>query len=109
MNAYQIASAVQDYLVNLAVEDRLPLDLTQLNTTEIEEVIQGFLPTEKDKAVERASHYLSDSDLTTLEQIEAIANHEDQYDLIDNVDGVVVWQPLEGHFTCEDFLSYIGW
>ncbi len=109
MNASEIASAVQDYLVNLALEDRLPLDLTQLNTTELEAVIQGFLPSKKDEAVERASHYLSDSDLPILEQIEAIANHEDYEDLIDDVDGVLVWQPLEGYFTCEEFLSYIGW
>ena len=41
--------------------------------------------------------------------IEAIANHEDQSDMIDNVEGVVVWEKVEYSFTCEDFLSEIGW
>ena len=109
MNASEIASAVKDYLVNLAVEDRLPLDLTQLNTSEIEAVIQGFLPTQKDEAVERASHYLCDGDLTILEQVEAIANHENEDDLIDYVDGVVVWEKVEYSYTCDKFLSDIGW
>ena len=109
MNASEIASAVQDYLVNLALEDRLPLDLTQLNTSEIEEVIQKFLPTQKDEAVERASHYLCDGDLTILEQVEAIANHENEDDLIDYVDGVVVWEKVEYSYTCDKFLSDIGW
>jgi antitoxin component of RelBE/YafQ-DinJ toxin-antitoxin module len=109
MNAFEIASAVKDYLVNLAEEDRLPLDLTELDTSELEEVIQGLLPTEQDEAVERASHYLCDGDLSILEQVEAIANHEDQDDLIDNVDGVVVWEKVEYSYTCDKFLSDIGW
>ena len=43
MNAFEIALAVQDYLVNLAVEDELPLDLNELNTSEIADVIEKFL------------------------------------------------------------------
>ena len=61
------------------------------------------------KSIELAMHYLCDGDLSTREMIEAIANHEDQYDMIDNVEGVVVWEKVEYSFTCEQFLQEIGW
>jgi hypothetical protein len=61
------------------------------------------------KAIELASHYLSDGDISTEEMIEAIANHEDQSDMIDNVEGVVVWEKVEWSFTCEQFLEEIGY
>ena len=60
------------------------------------------------KMVENASHYLSDDDeISTREMIKRIMEHEDENDYIDNVDGVVVWQPLEYKFTCSDFLDMI--
>lgn len=71
--------------------------------------IEKSKPSAKEKAIELASHYLSDGDLSTEEMIEAIAEHEDQSDMIDNVDGVVVWEKVEYSFTCEDFLNEIGW
>ena len=74
------------------------------------EFIEKSKPSAKDKAIESASHYLCDSDeLTIEEQIEAIANHEDQYDMIDNVEGVIVWEKVEWSFTCDSFLDQIGW
>lgn len=74
----------------------------------IEEIIKSK-PTEREIMIERASHYLSDGDLSTEEMCDAIANHEDQYDLIDNVEGVVVWEKVEYSFSCDDFLQEIGY
>ena len=54
-----------------------------------------------------ASHYLSGDDIPA--QVEAIANHPNQEELIDNVQDVEVWEPLEGHFTCAGFLATIGY
>lgn len=73
------------------------------------EFFEKSKPSAEDKAIELASHYLCDGELSTREMIEAIANHEDQSDMIDNVEGVVVWEKVEYSFTCEDFLSEIGW
>lgn len=58
--------------------------------------------------VTNAAYYLSDSDMTLEEQIEAIANNENQDEYIDTVEGVCVWSPLEDTYTCEEFLELIG-
>jgi hypothetical protein len=66
----------------------------------------------KEEAIEHATHYLCDSDeLSMEEQIRAIAAHAERLpsDNIDDVEGVVVWEPLEYTITCDDFLEMIGW
>jgi len=40
MKANEIAQSVKDYLVDLAVNDKLPLDLTQLSVTELSSIIE---------------------------------------------------------------------
>jgi hypothetical protein len=110
MQTTKIAQAVKDYLVALAVNDELPMDMTQLSVEGLEKAIQTALPSETDRQVSEAEHYLcDDDDMSTLEMIEAIADHEDQSDLIDNVEGVVVWEKVEGSITCQDFLEMIGY
>lgn len=52
-----------------------------------------------------ASYYLSGGNIA--EQVEAIASHHNQLELIDNIEGVEVWQPLEGMYNCEEFLLLI--
>ncbi len=74
------------------------------------EFIEKSQPSARDKAIELAGHYLCEPDDMTIEEaIEAIANHPDQRDMIDNVEGVIVWEKVEYAFTCEDFLNEIGW
>lgn len=73
------------------------------------EFIEQSKPTEREIMIERASHYLSDGNLSTEEMCDAIANHKDQYDMIDNVEGVEVWEKVENSFSCDDFLSEIGY
>jgi hypothetical protein len=110
MQSKKIAQAVKNYIVNLAIEDRLPSDLTQLDIDQLQEVVESAMPSARDIAISQAEHYLCNSDdLTIEEQIQAIENHKDQNDLIDNVDGVIVWDKVEYSFSCEDFLSEIGW
>ena len=110
MQSKKIAQAVKDYIVNLAIEDSLPSDLTQLDVDQLQEVVESTMPSARDIAISQAEHYLCNSDDLTIEQqIQAIENHEDQNDLIDNVDGVIVWDKVEYSFSCEDFLSEIGW
>lgn len=73
------------------------------------EFIEQSKPSEEENAIELASHYLSDGELSIKEMVEAIANHEDQSDMIDDVEGVVVWEKVEWTFTCEQFLEEIGY
>ena len=109
MQTNKIAQAVKDYIVDLAINDNLPMDLNQLDVEALEKVIKSQLPTDEENAIDLASHYLSDGELSTEEMVEAIANHENQSDMIDNVEGVVVWEKVEWSFTCEDFLNEIGY
>ncbi len=106
MNTEKVAQAVKDYLITLAIADKLPLDMTLLDLDSLEEVIKS---TEEDNeiAYEKAGSYLSDGEISLEEMVEAIAKHSDQNDLIDNVEGVVVWFKVENRFTCDEFLNLI--
>lgn len=108
MKSLEIAKSVKEYLVKLAVEDKLPMDLTLLDEKQIAEIIAEHLPTKMDSVIEAASHYLSDADLSIAEQIEAIKNHSDMDDFIDQVEGVLVWAKVEYTFSCDEFLDLIG-
>jgi len=109
MNIEKTAKAIKDFLVDLAINDKLPLDMTNLSLIDLKIAIEKSLPTDQEKAIELASHYLSDGDLTTEEMVKAIYNHPNEDDLIDNVEGVVVWQKVEYSFTCDEFLKEIGY
>jgi hypothetical protein len=106
-----IACAIKEHLIDLALDDKLPMDMTELDEMAIVDIIEKNLPTAEDKAIAEAEHYLSDSDLSIKEQVEAIAKQadEDGSVMIDNVEGVLVWEPLEGRFDCDEFLQLIGW
>lgn len=45
MNIWQTAKEIKRYIVDLAVEDKLPMDLTQLDTEPIEAIITEALKT----------------------------------------------------------------
>lgn len=110
MRTKEIAQAVKDYIVDLAVNDKLPMDLTQLSTDELEEVIKSQLPTAEEARLERASHFLCDGDdMTVADQlalIDAQAEIDDSV-MLDDVEGVIVWEKIEYSFTVEDFLYEI--
>jgi hypothetical protein len=106
------AEAVKQYLVNLAANNELPSDLTQLDAGIIESII--VLHTAKSprqQCIKNAKRYLIDDDVSIEDQIDFIAKLGDDYDLIDNIPGVTVWEKVELTFTCKDFLeeiNYIG-
>lgn len=110
MQIEKIAQAVKDYLVDLAIQDKFPMDLNDISEFALEDVIKKSIdiPTDFEKAVEQALNYLSDGDLTSAEMVQAILDHENPTDLIDNVEGVVVWQKVEYSLTCEEFINIIG-
>lgn len=64
--------------------------------------------TTKQQTIKYAEGYLA-GDGDTEDAIKAIIAHEDQDDLIDNVDGVDVWEKVEYSFTCKDFLESINY
>ena len=109
MQAVKIAQAVKDYIVDLAINDNLPMDLTQLDVDTLVKVIESQLPTQNEKAIELASHYLCDTEEFSVEdQVKLIYNHENEREFIDYIDGVTVSGAVELAFTCKSFIYEIG-
>jgi len=74
---------------------------------------EGMLDEDLDfeDAVENAAHYLANDYLEipgVIRTIEEAAETTDGYDLIDDLEGVMVWEPLEGRMTINRFLELIG-
>lgn len=64
--------------------------------------------TTKEETIKLAEQFLA-GDGDTEQAIQAIINHPEDNDLIDNVDGVSVWEKVEYSFTCEQFLEQINY
>ena len=107
--AVEIATEIKQYLIKLAMDYSLPNDLTLLDETKLVEIVQRKLPTNKDYIRNEASHYLCEGEISIEDQIQLISNHENEDDFIDDVEGVMVWLPVERHFTCYEFLQMIGY
>ena len=60
-------------------------------------------------AIKEASHYLSDSENSLKDMVIAIINEPDGDKMIDDVEGVTVWEAVENRFNCDEFLSLIGY
>ena len=56
-----------------------------------------------------AGNYLCDGDENLRSQVNRIAEWPDGSDMIDNVDGVFVWEKVVNKFTCDEFLHLIGY
>lgn len=107
----KIAIAIKNYIINLAINDELPMDLNDLNEYALEEVIKSQLPTEQEEAIKLAENYLysdEENNISIADMVKLISEHSNQDELIDYVDGVQVWQKIELEFTCKEFLKEIG-
>ena len=108
METRYAAERVKNYLIKLGMDDKMPLDLNELNLDAIEYAIKGE-DYENKQMIDAADNILSDGDIEIFEMIQRIAEHENKNDYIDNVDGVLVWQPLMYQYTCDKFLNEIGY
>jgi hypothetical protein len=62
------------------------------------------------EVLEKAGIYLSvDDEDDLIYMVKQIVAHENQDELIDYIDGVVVWEKMELEFTCKEFLEQIGY
>lgn len=112
MLATKIALAIKNHLINLAVDNKLPLDMTQLDEFALSEVIQtemNSVDNRNEKAYENAGHYLCDNELSIKEMVDAIVKHPNEDDFIDNVEGVIVWEKVTYTFDCGEFLELINY
>lgn len=67
-------------------------------------------PNKRQQVIENAGRYLyADGDKEISAMVTAIAEHTDETDIIDYVEGVEVWEKVEYKFTCKEFLLDIGY
>jgi predicted RNA-binding protein YlqC (UPF0109 family) len=113
MDTKKTAQAIKALLVKMAVEDKLPLNMNGLSISGIEKILKKAVkdaqPTQLQKAIENARHYLCDNNLTVEQQVDLIASETDMGKIIDDIDGVVVWEPLERRYGVEEFLDLISY
>lgn len=77
----------------------------------VEKIWNGFQPTEMEIAIGIASDLLCpDDDYSIQDQVKAIQDQAkiDGTLMIDDVDGVMVWEAVQLEFTCNAFLKQIG-
>jgi hypothetical protein len=110
MNTQRIAEAVKKHLVDLAIKDKLPMDLNDLSISGLEKAIKKGMPTPKEMMLAKAGEYLSyDTEDELIHMIKLIANAE-EHELIDNVDDdVCVWEKVEWSFNVKEFCQLIGY
>lgn len=108
LNAEKIAKAIREYLVEKSENNGLMLDLYQLGIHELANIILEAQP-DPDNMIELAGNFLSGFHSEIFPMIEAIVAHEDQNELIDYVNGVVVWENVEFSMSCTAFLLAIGY
>ena len=114
MDTTKSAEAVKKYLVKLATKDKLPMDLNDLSIKAIKKAIESATNS-YDEAIKKAGELLCDNDELEGDSIEAqvklIAEQADSHPhmMIDDVDGVIVWEKVVNSFSCNEFLEYIGY
>lgn len=107
MNSNKVAKAVKQYLIDLSINDELPLDLNDLSIVDLDKVIND----NHDDYIDKAGGLLCDGEDSIEVQIELIA-HQSKINgsvMIDYVDRVIVWEKVEHSFTCDAFLEYIDY
>jgi len=110
MDNSKIATAIKGHLVKLATDDKLPIDMNELSEYDLELVIESCIPTANETAYEKAGNYLCETESMSIrDMVQAIAENKKQNNLIDTVEGVVVWQKVENTFNCNEFLELIGY
>ena len=112
LKKHNLKYSILEVLVKLAADDKLPMDMTCLDADifdkPIEEFIKAMEPTPEEKQLQNAAHYLCETDEHTIaDQLKLIEDYPDDSALIDDIEGVTVWEKLEYSFTCKSFFESI--
>ena len=107
----EIAAAIKEKLVEMAIDDSLPMDMTEFPEYVLAGVIKAQFPDEYTQRLIKAEEILCVDDEDTAElqvqRIEAQAAIDDSV-LIDIIDDVWVIENLEYSYTCKGFLEHIN-
>jgi hypothetical protein len=112
---YLLNEAIKSILVNMAINDELPMDMNNLDIHSIVEQAENDCLKDPmynaSKRIDNALEILSvDEDDTIEKQLALIeeAADKDLDMLIDHIDGVYPWEKVEFEFTIREFLDYIA-
>jgi hypothetical protein len=108
---YLIGEAIKEVLVNMAVNDELPLDMTNLDIHEVVNKAEKDLQNDEDfkraKMIERLANLVSEDDVT-----KAYFKLVEQAEIDDSVyaDEVVsMWEPVEYQYSVLALLDEIDY
>jgi hypothetical protein len=99
-NLAKIKNYIKDILVSKAIDDTLPMDMTQLDVDGLFDLAEACIKAEEFLCVDEAS---------VVDQVRAIINEEDTSTMIDHIDNVCPIEQFEYNFTAKDFLEHIGY
>lgn len=97
------------------VQGRCYIEIPESNVVEFVNTIKLMYPGKFQEAalLEKVGYYLYNTEdddgnkITISQQITLIENCEDTSTLIDDIDGVGVWEPLQYHYTVADFMQEV--
>lgn len=99
-----------DELVKYIEENNPSPWLNPLIKAKAEEIKASFDP----EWLDEAEHILCDTNLCVEDQVELVAEFVEK-DInngslsLDSLEDVLVWEPLVGRYTCDEFLDTIGY
>ncbi len=99
-NLAKIKSYIKVILVSRAIDDTLPMDMTQLDVDGLFDLAECCIKAEQFLCVDEAS---------IVDQVRAIINEENKVAMIDHIDNVCPIERFEFSFTAKDFLEQIGY
>jgi ribosomal silencing factor RsfS len=100
-NLAKIKTYIKAILVSKAMDDTLPMDMTQLDVDGLFDLAEACI---------KAEEFLNTDEKSIVDQVRAIVN-EQEYEpttIIDYIDGVQTIEEFEFTFTVKDFLEQIG-
>ena len=97
-NLDKIKSYIKEILVSKAIDDTLPMDMTQFDVDGLFDLAEACV---------KAEEFLCNDEISIVEQVRAIINEEDTTIMIDHVDDVCPIEQFEFNFTVKDFLEHI--
>lgn len=107
-----LANAIQEQLVKLAIEDKFPMDLNNLDMDGV--LKEARISLNSDVSYQRiikgknlAKYVSFESEESVFNMLEKLELHPDKTELCDWVDGVQLNQALEGSLTVETLLEMI--
>lgn len=80
-----------------------------INALNIVKEVKSKVKKEAKEKLEKAGQYLCDGEFTIAKQVKLIEKEPDKTTLIDNVEGVEVWEKIQYSLSCKEFLDLINY